>query len=28
LPKKSELFAEWKRFYDDCCRIMGESAGM
>ena len=28
LPKTSELYPEWKRFYDDCCRIMGESVGM
>ena len=28
LPRNSELFARWRRFYDDCCRIMGESAGM
>ena len=28
LPKTSDLYPEWKRFYDDCCRIMGESVGM
>jgi hypothetical protein len=28
LPKKSALYPDWKRYYDDCCRTMGESVGM